>query len=103
MTRAMLASKVVLPRMKRGPNWRFGEQDGNGEGETFVAVDVAKSSLMVKWDKTGNSHHYYMKNDDCQVRPVIGQGKICLKTSKKEESSGGGASGMAGMLDALGR
>jgi len=94
MSQALAAFKVVRPRMKRGPNWRFGAQDGNGEGETFGVVDMAASALMVNWDKTGNAHRYIMKNNDCQVRPVIGQGKICLKTSKKEESSGGGASGL---------
>ena len=84
--KAGLASgNFVQPRMKRGPNWKYGDQDGNGEGFTFVTGRLKNSEasdLMVTWETEGKgSHRYIMKNDDCQVRPVIGQGKICLKKS----------------------
>lgn len=44
-------------RVVRGPDWHWGDQDGQGPGTIIRSVDV--NAWTVDWDKYDDRHFYY--------------------------------------------
>ncbi len=56
---------LVGAKVKRGPNWRWGDQDG-GQGRTGTVVALAETPAWarVKWDVGGISNTYRIGADN---------------------------------------
>ena len=50
-------------KVKRGKDWHYGNQDGNGEGTVTQPVDPL-GIIHVKWDANENENNYKMGMDD---------------------------------------
>ena len=47
-------------RVTRGPNWPGHDDDGNGPGTVVNQHPTEKNIWLVKWDRTGETHGYWM-------------------------------------------
>tara|TARA_B110000208_G_scaffold45824_1_gene60773 strand:+ start:214 stop:1413 length:1200 start_codon:yes stop_codon:yes gene_type:complete len=56
------ANKKVGLRVKRGPAWKWSQQDGGGPG--VISKLDSKGWVGVKWDKTGNTNSYRTNHAD---------------------------------------
>lgn len=58
---------AVSLRVVRGPDWKWGEEDGGGQTGIILAVDEAKQTAQVLWESTGQAHDHYRFSDLAKV------------------------------------
>ncbi|XP_013402306.1 putative HERC2-like protein 3 [Lingula anatina] len=68
-------AKKMVPgtKVKRGRDWRYGNEDGDPPGQGKVVdqlfglngQDTEVSHIKVKWDKSGRTEKYRMGADGC--------------------------------------